>query len=509
MHSVREVLVRVSESKHERKGARFLKTSPPLVVGVGMGDRRSFRIESKRFDLVWVNDGTKQVRISKKSSYHRSIIYMGKEGIRWLERCMDENIVREGEKAFIRTLREHGKTFIIRRYSNKFGRYLEVLECGMGGSRERIVILEGPIQNGWKGFNKELRILLNSEPKTTKYPVQGGVGRIDGMEVGKNPRRGDGPWKSYREAVSMGQRKEEKRENTQNRETKNMETKKEKDGTKAVQVATVPAIEGRIESNPGADVTAQNKERIKQRQPLRFFPDVAPGIPRNLGKGITIHVNESGQRQVKWTTKRNTNVGKQWVPYDRHEDKSKNQKVGLVLLDGPSKYRAIEDKASLGLGPRSTFEVGECSGSNTQLSGLENEVEVSMGLEGSHNSDGSSGHNKRAHHSNGLIINTKESNALITGRGAYQLNVDWHIVEVNSTNQEKFSEFSIKVRLACNFLSQCFSKITEREMAYEWAAKWRTESAESQMVRSGRDADKHYIPRGVVDTRDKEALVHN
>ena len=132
MHSVREVLVRVSESKHERKGARFLKTSPPLVVGVGMGDRRSFRIESKRFDLVWVNDGTKQVRISKKSSYHRSIIYMGKEGIRWLERCMDENIVREGEKAFIRTLREHGKTFIIRRYSNKFGRYLEVLECGMG-----------------------------------------------------------------------------------------------------------------------------------------------------------------------------------------------------------------------------------------------------------------------------------------------------------------------------------------------------------------------------------------
>jgi hypothetical protein len=56
---------------------------------------------------------------------------------------MEENIVREGEKAFIRTLWEHGKTFIIRRYNNKFWRYIEVLECGMGGSRERIVIPKG------------------------------------------------------------------------------------------------------------------------------------------------------------------------------------------------------------------------------------------------------------------------------------------------------------------------------------------------------------------------------
>ncbi len=79
-----------------------------------MGDRRSFRIESKRFDLVWVNDGTKQVRISEKGSFHQSIVYMGKDGMHWFGRCIDENIVREGEKAFTRTLREHGKTFIIR-----------------------------------------------------------------------------------------------------------------------------------------------------------------------------------------------------------------------------------------------------------------------------------------------------------------------------------------------------------------------------------------------------------
>jgi hypothetical protein len=38
---------------------------------------------------------------------------------------VEENVVREGEKAFVRTLREHDKTFVSKRYSNKYGRYIE------------------------------------------------------------------------------------------------------------------------------------------------------------------------------------------------------------------------------------------------------------------------------------------------------------------------------------------------------------------------------------------------
>ncbi len=89
---------------------------------------------------------------------------MSKDGARWLGHCVEENVVREGEKAFVRTLWEHDKTFVSRRYSNKYDRYIEVLECGWGGSRERIVIPEGQKLNGWKGFSMELNLLLKTLP---------------------------------------------------------------------------------------------------------------------------------------------------------------------------------------------------------------------------------------------------------------------------------------------------------------------------------------------------------
>ena len=90
---------------------------------------------------------------------------MSEEGACWLGRCVEENVVREGEQVFVRTLREHDKTFVIRCYSNKYGRYIKVLECGRGGSRERIVILEGQKLNGWKGFSMELNLLLKPPPQ--------------------------------------------------------------------------------------------------------------------------------------------------------------------------------------------------------------------------------------------------------------------------------------------------------------------------------------------------------
>uniref|UniRef100_A0A2N9GUN7 Reverse transcriptase domain-containing protein n=1 Tax=Fagus sylvatica TaxID=28930 RepID=A0A2N9GUN7_FAGSY len=301
-------------AKHERKGVRFLETSPPLVVDEGMGDRCSFRIESKRFDLVWVNDGTKQVRISEKGSYHRSIVYMGKEGVRWLGRCMEENIVREGEKAFIRTL----------------------------------------------------------------------------------------------------------------------ETETVKDSTKAVLVNAIPEVEGKVDSNLGATVTTKSMERI---MPRRFFPEAAPVIPRNLGKGITIHINESGQRQV-----------------------------GPVFINGPS-----ESRVTKGFGPRSTYEVGESSGSKKQQNGPNDEIRDSMGSEGSRNRNGSNlvdnGPSTLAYSSHGLPnLHLKESRAFLTRRGAYQIRVDWHLVEaLIYTNRGMISEVPVKCKFAFDLLSQRSLRLIARE----------------------------------------------
>ena len=430
--------------KHECKGVRFLESSPPAVVGEGMGDRRSFRIESKRFDLTWVNDGTKQVRISEKGSYHRSIIHMGKEGTRWLGRCMEENITREGEKAFIRTLREHGKTFIIRRYSNKYGRYIEVQECGMGGSRERIVIPEGQQHNGWKGFRKELNLLLNPEPRTNNHQLQGRDDRIGGTAMGKHARRVEGPSKSYKEAVSRGARVAANRENM----PKDKATEKMKDRTRTVPVTTVSEVEGKSGARSGINVTTEKTEQI--RQPLRFFPEAAPVIPRNLGTGITIHINETGQRQVTWTTKGNTKLEKQWVPRTRNED---SQQLDSVFINGPK-----ETQGDKGFGPRSIYEVGESSGSKQQmrdLMGPERPIISGPNLVGSSNT--------WAHKTHGLPkSHLTESSVMLTGRGADHLSVDWNLVEIY-TNREQNSEVPVRRTFLFDVRPQQSLRLTAEE----------------------------------------------
>jgi hypothetical protein len=312
----------------------------------------------------------------------------------------------------------------------------------MGGSRERIVILKGQQHNGWKGFRRELWILLNLEPRTNKHQLQGGAGRVGGMEMGKHPRRDEGPLKSYREAVSGGQREAAKSENMRKCETKYRETEKVKDSTKAVLVNAIPEVEGKVDSNLGATVTTKSMERIMPRQ---FFPEAAPVIPRNLGKGITIHINESGQRQVTWTAKGNPKLGKQWVPRDRHEDTTNTQQVGPVFINGPS-----ESRVTKGFGPRSTYEAGESSGSKKQQNGPNDEIRDSMGSEGSRNRNGSNlvdnGPSTLAYSSHGLPnLHLKESRAFLTGRGAYQIRVDWHLVEaLIYTNRGMISEVPVK-----------------------------------------------------------------
>ncbi len=61
---------------------------------------------------------------------------MGLAGAKWLGQCVEENILRESEQAFVRTRGENGKTYVIRRCSNDYGCYIEVTECGKAGVGE-------------------------------------------------------------------------------------------------------------------------------------------------------------------------------------------------------------------------------------------------------------------------------------------------------------------------------------------------------------------------------------
>jgi hypothetical protein len=108
-----------------------------------VGRKRSFRIEAKRFDIEWEGRGASQIKFSESGKHHQCTVLMGKGGARWLGRCLAENITREKERAFVHTFLENGKTYVNRRESNSFGRFIDVTECGRGGRRGRIVIPEG------------------------------------------------------------------------------------------------------------------------------------------------------------------------------------------------------------------------------------------------------------------------------------------------------------------------------------------------------------------------------
>jgi hypothetical protein len=339
---------------------------PRYITTIGgwceMGDRRSFHIESKRFDLVLGYVGRNQFRMSERSTYHRSMIYMSKEGARWLGRCVEENVVREGEKAFVRTLREHDKTFVCRRYSNKYGRYIEVLECGRGGSRERIVIPEGYKLNGWKGFSMELNLLLKPLPLTRQVLPQkphlltGGERTSEkGVVVGGNS-------KSYKEVVMDRKHEREVRLEPKKPVTKPVQS----DGLlkNPVEEHVETAVSGYGGSGANVDQTKrginippQISANIKPRQPLRFFPDVLPGNSRNLGKGIVIQLNEMGQRCVFWKSKEKE---QQWVP--REPIKNKTEFVNAEIQNSVSNRGKPVDVGSvgeyLGFESRPTYEAG-------------------------------------------------------------------------------------------------------------------------------------------------------
>jgi hypothetical protein len=314
-----------------------------------MGDRRSFHIESKRFDLVLGYVGRNQVRMSERSTYHCSMVYMSKEAARWLGRCVEENVVREGEKSFVRTLREHDKTFVCRQYSNKYGRYIEVLECGRGGSREWIVIPEGYKLNGWKGFSMELNLLLKPLPLNHQVPTQKPHLLTSGERTSEKGVVVGGSSKSYKEVVMDRKHKSEVRLEPEKPITKPAQS----DGLlqNLVEEHLVTAVTGHggsganvDQTKKGINIPPQILANIKPRQPLRFFPDVSPGNSRSLGKGIVIKLNENGQRCVFWKSKEKE---QKWVP--REPAKTEQVNVGLQnSVNNSGKYVELGKPVEVG-----------------------------------------------------------------------------------------------------------------------------------------------------------------
>ena len=138
---------------------------------IPMGHHRSFRIESKQFDIALEGGGPFQIKITERGKHHTASILLGRDGARWLAKCVEENVTRAEDPSFIRTYREGEQGFVITRHGNTNGRYLEVVVYGKGGLKGRVVIPEGRDQGGWRGFGAELRMLTDSEQQSNRNNV--------------------------------------------------------------------------------------------------------------------------------------------------------------------------------------------------------------------------------------------------------------------------------------------------------------------------------------------------
>jgi hypothetical protein len=96
------------------------------------------------------------------------------------------------------------------------------------------------------------------------------------------------------------------------------------------------------------------------------------------------------------------------------------------------------------------------------------------------------GPSKLAYSSHGLPnLHLKESRAFLTGRGAYQIRVDWHLVEaLIYTNRGMISEVPVKWKFAFDLLSQRSLRLIARE------------TISLQMARLVRGAEKSTPPWG-------------
>ena len=113
-----------------------------------MGTICLFRIEAKRFDISLEAGNTKQVKITESGKQHVCSVYLSKEGVWWLSKCVEEHVTREGEPSFLHTYRENDQGFAISRNGNNYGRFVELMVYGKGALKGRFIIPEGQKQSG-------------------------------------------------------------------------------------------------------------------------------------------------------------------------------------------------------------------------------------------------------------------------------------------------------------------------------------------------------------------------
>ena len=251
---------------------------------------------------------------------------------------------------------ENGKTYVSRRCSNSYGRYIEVTKCGKGDSRGRVVILKMKKLSGWRGFGKELQLLLTPD-QSHNHGVQQGLVQNKGGEIGEaRTKKPEGVPSSI---LGQGMQPHTYVGTVGSGVSKKKEVAKPKESVLAVQPQPVPEIDPCTISvrKSNNQTSPLNPEQSKIHMPLRFFPNqMQTGEKHMLGTGLIISLNEKGVTCVSQKFKGDDHSSDKWVP---RVNISSNKAVGPVGLVSQT-HATVH---LVGSPTRPTFKFGESSGS--------------------------------------------------------------------------------------------------------------------------------------------------
>ena len=162
-----------------------------------LGGSLFFFVESKSFEFSVEERGSFfLLRIFERSRDSLRSVFMGKECAKRLLSIMENFIFSESREHFAHSVRDGETVFILQSGSNTHGDFPMISELLHGRRKGFLVILEGRMSNGWRGFVWHLKKVLVPGHRALNLPHK----HVPGSVVCAN--------KSFAAAMVQGRRSE-------------------------------------------------------------------------------------------------------------------------------------------------------------------------------------------------------------------------------------------------------------------------------------------------------------
>ena len=138
-----------------------------------MGCSIFFFVESKTFEFLVEEGGTfYMLCIFERNKDSLWSVFMGKESAKRLLTHIEDLMSNTAPENFARTFRDGNKVFILQLGFNVHGSFFMISELVHGRRKGLIIVLEGKLGNGWRGFGFRLRKAIAPETLVVKPPSQ-------------------------------------------------------------------------------------------------------------------------------------------------------------------------------------------------------------------------------------------------------------------------------------------------------------------------------------------------